>query len=289
MKKSAPLQKSQKKLLSEVSPIVYFVRIWQKRIIRFIYLFFHKKTYSLDFSKEQLTYRCTRHNSKLIRNYLTDDPLYMKWQRNKIVNLKLAIEKINNCIIKPGQTFSFWYMIGRPTEKKGFLEGMEISRGKARAGIGGGICQLSNLLNWMAWHTPLTVVERSLHSYDPFPDQGRVLPFGSGAAVFWNYVDWQVTNTTPHTFQFRVFIASGRLKGEIRCSAHPMQTFSVFEKNHFFKRQGDEWYRSNEIWVSVFEKGIDGKIPKHLHDKLLVKNWSKVCYEPDSTRYKIFA
>jgi vancomycin resistance protein VanW len=212
----------------------------------------------------------------------------MQWQRNKIVNLHIAIKKMNNCVIQPGQIFSFWHMVGRPTAKKGFLEGMEISRGKARAGIGGGICQLSNLLNWMAWHTPLTVSERSLHSYDPFPDQGRVLPFGSGAAVFWNYVDWQVENHTPHAFQINVFIADGRLKGEIRCSSRPTHTFSVFEKNHFFERKDDTWYRSNEIWVSVFDKGIAGKPPTHLYDKRLVTNWSKVCYEPDSTRYTTF-
>lgn len=183
--------------------------------------------------------------------------------------------------------FTPWHMIGRPTAQKGFSEGMELSRGKARAGIGGGICQLSNLLNWMAWHTPLTVVERSLHSYDPFPDQGRILPFGSGAAVFWNYVDWQVANYTPYTFQLNIFIADGALKGEILCSEAPKQTFSVFEKNHFFERRNHCWYRSNEIWVSVSEKGRNGKSPKHLYDKCLVKNWSKVCYEPDSARYEI--
>lgn len=252
-------------------------------MIRFLYIFFRKKCYSLEFSKERLPYRYTKHSSKLIRDHVTDDPLYQKWQHNKVVNLKIAIKKINNCIIQPGQIFSFWHMVGRPTEKKGFLEGMELSRGAARAGIGGGICQLSNLLNWMAWHTPLTVLERSLHSYDPFPDQGRVLPFGSGAAVFWNYVDWQVINNTPYTFQFNVFIADGRLKGEIRCSFRPTQTFSVFEKNHFFEKRETGWYRSNEIWVSVFEKGIGGKSPKHLYDQRLVKNWSKVCYEPNST------
>ena len=273
------------RLLSEISPTVYFLRVWQKRIARFFYMFFHQGQYNLKFSDTALPYRCTKHSSKLMRHYISDDPRYMQWQHNKIVNLKLALEKVNNCVIAPGQTFSFWHNIGRPTEKKGFREGMEISRGKARPGIGGGLCQLSNLLNWMAWHTPLTVVERSLHSYDPFPDQGRVLPFGSGAAVFWNYVDWQVINNTDDTFQFKISIVGDSLKGEIRSCTRPLYTFSIFEKNHFFKKKNDIWYRSNEIWSSVFEKGIGGRDSSHIRDTLLVKNWSKVCYTPDPERY----
>lgn len=287
MKKFLFTSQYQKKLLSERSVIVYFLRVWQKRIFRFLAMYFRKNRYNLIFSQELLPYRYTKHNSKLIRNYGNNDPTYMRWQYNKIVNLEIAIKKINNCVIKPGQIFSFWHMVGRPTAKKGFLEGMELSRGKARPGIGGGICQLSNLLNWMAWHTPLTVVERSLHSYDPFPDQGRVLPFGSGAAVFWNYIDWQVKNNTPYSFQINVFIKDEQLKGEIRCSSLPEKIFSVFEKNHFFERKNDAWYRANEIWVSVSEKGKSGKSKEHLYDKCLVKNYSKVCYEPDKARYQI--
>lgn len=281
MKKIIPTIKYRGRLLSEIIPAVYCLRVWQKRILRSLYLFIYQNKYNLSFSHKNLPYRYTKHSSKLIRNYITDDLRYMQWQKNKIVNLELAIKKINHCIIRPGQTFSFWHLVGRPTARKGFREGMELSRGKASGGIGGGLCQLSNLLNWMAWHTPLTVIERSLHSFDPFPDQGRVLPFGSGAAVFWNYVDWQVTNTTPHTFQIKIFIVGDRLKGEIRCSTVPQEKFSIFEKNHFFQRNDPFWYRSNEIWVSVFEKGKGGKHSHHLYDKLLVKNWSRVCYEPD--------
>ncbi|MFJ8513275.1 VanW family protein [Lysinibacillus xylanilyticus] len=51
---------------------------------------------------------------------------------------------------------------------------------KVKTGVGGGICQLANLLYWMALHTPLIVTERHHHSFDPFPDSGRTLPFGSG-------------------------------------------------------------------------------------------------------------
>ena len=50
--------------------------------------------------------------------------------------------------------------------------------------MGGGLCQLANLLYWMALHTPLAVVERHHHSFDPFPDENRTLPSGRAAVSF---------------------------------------------------------------------------------------------------------
>ena len=149
--------RDQTTLLSQRSPVIYFLRVWQKRAFRFVALLLRKTCYTLRVSQEKLPYRYTKHSSLLIRHHLTDDPCYMQWQSNKIVNLHIAIKKMNICVIQPGQIFSFWHMVGRPTAKKGFLEGMEISRGKARAGIGGGICQLSNLLNWMAWRNWISI------------------------------------------------------------------------------------------------------------------------------------
>jgi vancomycin resistance protein VanW len=69
---------------------------------------------------------------------------------------------------------------------------MELYFGEARLGIGGGLCQIANLLKWLAIHSPLTVTERHHHSFEPFLDDRRVLPFGSGATIFYNYGDFQV-------------------------------------------------------------------------------------------------
>lgn len=68
-------------------------------------------------------------------------------QHNKVDNLKLVVQKINGIVIKPGETFSFCKSVGLPTKQKGYKLGMELSFGEARAGIGGGICQSSNLLH----------------------------------------------------------------------------------------------------------------------------------------------
>nr|WP_326839005.1 VanW family protein [Pseudomonas mandelii] len=63
------------------------------------------------------------------------------------------------------------------------------------------------------------MVERSNHSFDRFPDEGRVLPFGSGAAIFYNYVDLVLHNPTDRHFQLKLKLNVGeqQLEGELLC------------------------------------------------------------------------
>ena len=81
---------------------------------------------------------------------------------------------------------------------------MQLSQGKVTVGVGGGLCPLANLIHWMGLHSPLQLTERHHHSFDPFPDEGRVLPFGSGASLFYNYVDLRFRNPTDQTLQLMV-------------------------------------------------------------------------------------
>lgn len=140
-----------------------------------------------------LAYDCFTHQTPMLRK-LKDVDMYLQY--NKIVNLKNAISELNNVTIHPGETFSFWKLVGKPSKRKGYLDGMILRNGTFKAGIGGGLCQLSNLIFWIASHTPLTVTERHRHSYDVFPDSNRTQPFGSGATCFYNYGDLMIKNNT---------------------------------------------------------------------------------------------
>ena len=183
----------QRKLLSQRHPILYFLAIWTRRLKRIAEWNFDSKKYSGTKSSDKLSNRIKKHQSILLRK-LGDNNEQL--QLNKVTNLKIAAKQLDGILIKPGETFSFCKLVGLPTKRKGYLLGMELSFGEARAGIGGGICQISNMIHWLVMHSPLTIVEKSNHSFDPFPDEGRVLPFGSGAAIFYNYIDFQFTNNT---------------------------------------------------------------------------------------------
>ena len=145
-----------KKLLSQYHPILYQISIWEKRIRRYLKWYFDKEKYSKLKSEEKLPYRIKKHQSVLIRKLGQSD---LQLQYNKVENLKIVVNEINGIIIKPNETFSFCKLVGIPTQKKGYKLGMELSFGEAKTDIGGGLCQISNLIHWLVIHSPLTVVE----------------------------------------------------------------------------------------------------------------------------------
>lgn len=213
------------------------------------------------------------HQSPLLRRLKAVD---MVLQHNKITNLRLAAQCLNGLIIQPGETCSFWQRVRRPSARRGFLEGLVLENGRIGRGIGGGMCQLGNLLYWMALHTPLTVTERYRHSYDVFPDEGRTLPFGSGATLAWNYVDLQFRNDTTQPFQLRVWLSDTDLHGEIRAADLPEERYEVFEKEHFIRHEPWGGYsRHNRIARRVFR--ASGEL---IREEAVVENHALMMYQP---------
>lgn len=78
-----------------------------------------------------------KHSSRLLKK-LGNSEMWL--QHNKVHNFGICVPILNGLVIQPGDSFSFCKLIGKPTRKRGFKEGMELSMGKARSGIGGGIC-----------------------------------------------------------------------------------------------------------------------------------------------------
>lgn len=138
----------------------------------------------------------------------------MQYQYNKITNLKLAASRLDGLLLRPGETFSSWRLVGKPTRRKGYQDGMVLFLGRIGYDIGGGLCQLTNLIFWMTLHTPLTVIERYRHSHHVFPDSNRTQSFGSGAACADPYRDLMIRNGTNRKFQFRVWVGTKNLEGE---------------------------------------------------------------------------
>jgi vancomycin resistance protein VanW len=258
-----------KKILVKL-PWVYKLRIYQlrmKRSFRNLFVRFAKER-----QVESLPFVIKRHQSLLRRKLGSSDP---QLQENKITNLSIALKALDGIIINPGETFSFWNIIEKPTARKGYIEGLLLSQGEVKTGVGGGLCQLANLLFWLALHTPLEIKERHHHSFDPFPDEQRVLPFGSGASVFYNYVDLCLYNPTPHKLQFRVWLTDKHLKGIIYCDDHWPISYHIEERNHQFHRTEGKNYRENEIW----RRAIDKKTGKMINEQLMIHNYSEVKYE----------
>lgn len=221
----------------------------------------------------RLTALVKRHSSRLIKQLGATD---MQLQRGKVINLRIVAPLIDGVRIAPGEVFSFYRIVGKPTRARGFVAGMELAGGKAQAGIGGGICQMANMLHWLVLHSPLTVTERSTHSFDPFPDDRRSIPFGTGCAVFYNYVDLCFRNDTQATFQFNIWMTATDLWGELRSDSEIAETYKVFERVPRFVREGGVFWRSNQIWRRVMER----RTGRHLRDEFVKANLVRVMYTP---------
>jgi len=218
-----------------------------------------------------LPVRLIHHRSLLLRRLGDTDP---QLQHNKVVNLRLAVPSLHGLLVRPGETLSIWRRVGRPSTERGYLDGVQLSQGRVTVGVGGGLCQLANLIHWMALHSPLELVERHHHSFDPFPDAGRVLPFGSGASLFYNYVDLRFRNPTAQTLQLLVWLDETHLCGELRAEELPAMTYHVRESDHHFERCGDQTYRCNRLW----QQQLDRRSGALVDERLLYANRALVMY-----------
>ncbi len=259
--------------LSSYHPALYRLAIWRKQTARRFDWYFGKKHYALTRNGSTLPFRVFSHQSLLIRKLGTVD---LRLQYNKVHNLNLALRTIDGVIIKPGETLSLWRLIGEASRARGYLEGLILSNGEAKTGIGGGLCQLANLVYWMMLHSPLEVTERHHHSFDLFPDSGRTVPFGTGAALFYNYIDLQVRNPTTTVFQLRLWTTDAHLKGALYANQPIAHAYSIHEKAHRYLSNGTQNYRANEIWREVRERST-GKV---VREELLYKNLSMMKYQP---------
>lgn len=258
-----------------MNPVFYSVAVFIYRLRRRLLWMLDRKKYSSVILREDLPVIVTSHKSLLLRKLAGTD---MTLQKNKIESLKIASSLINGAIIAPGEVFSFWKLVGHPVRRRGFTPGLQLSFGKLVPMVGGGLCQLTNLLHWMVLHSPLEVIERHRHSTDPFPDYKRKVPFGTGATVFYNYIDFAFKNSCTQKFQIKVWVEEEYLCGEIRSNKSLPVNYSVLEKKHRFVRKNDKVYRENEIWIVE----LSSKTSEVLSEKLCFKNHVEVLYDTSS-------
>ena len=262
-----------RKLFCEISPLTYSISVWKCRMVRRVKDFFSGDVLARTRSEEILPETIYRHNS-LIRRRLGN--VNMELQDNKAVNLALAAPKVSHVLIRPNEVFSFWNLVGHPTEKKGYKNGLVISTGQVGEGIGGGMCQFTNLIHWMVLHTPMEIVERHHHdSFDLFPDFNRQVPFGTGTSIFYNYLDYRFKNTTSNTYQLIVYTTDEYLCGEIRATAMQENSYHIYVKDERFVKEDRDVYRTG----SVYRRIIDKRTGETIQDEPIQSYHAKVMYD----------
>ena len=103
--------------LSSLNPAFYRLSVGLRRIQRHLIWRFGGLSYALHKSANPLEHSLVDHRSLLLRKL---EGTHMTLQRNKVKSLEAACPKLNSVVISPGETFSFWKLVGRPSASRGF-------------------------------------------------------------------------------------------------------------------------------------------------------------------------
>lgn len=267
-----------RKLFCEISPITYKISVERLILKRKIADATNGLLFATIKDDKPLPVLVYSHNS-LIRRRLGN--VDMDLQNNKAVNLGIAAPHVNNILIRPGETFSFWRLVGKTSRSKGYKDGLQISNGQTSAGIGGGMCQFTNLIHWMVLHSPLEITEHHHHDrYDLFPDFNRQVPFGTGTSIFYNYLDYRFYNPTNITFQLITYTTDEYLCGELRADSELSVSYHIKTRNEKFIREADGVYRCGEVYRDIIDKhtGIS------VNEELIRTNHALVMYDIDESK-----
>lgn len=267
-----------RKLFCEISPLTYRISVVKCRALRAIKNALSSERFAREKSAEPLEVSIYTHSS-LIRRRLGD--VDMRLQENKAVNLGIAAPKVNGLLIRPGETFSFWDAVGRCGEREGYKEGLTLSRGGTGVGVGGGLCQFTNLIHWMVLHTPLDITEHHhREQVDLFPDFGRQIPFGTGTSVMYNYVDYRFTNNTEQTYQIITFVDGEYLRGELRAERRLAVRYHIKSRNERFVEENGAVYRCG----MVVRQCVDAASGNLIESAVIKENHAKVMYDTSALK-----
>lgn len=126
--------------------------------------------------------------------------------RNRKYNMGLAVEKINNMILAPGQEFSFNDVVGPRDLEHGYKLAHIYISGKITDGVGGGICQVTTTMYNAVLKADLTVTERRNHSFTV-----AYVPLGQDATAYYGATDFRFVNSSNWPMQLLATIKGNRI------------------------------------------------------------------------------
>ena len=261
-------------LFCDINPTCYAISV-KKEIIKRHLLDFKKRAMIATNTQEKalpnLVYAIS---SNMIKRAKGVD---LASQFNKATNIDIACKTINGLIIRPGEVFSFWKLVGKISEKKGYRAGRVIEKNKLVLGIGGGICNLANTIHLLVVHSPLSIIEFHAHSDALAPDEGHRIPLSSGTSVSYNNVDYRFKNETDQSFQLRLWCDGEMLHSEIRSEKNLPWSYNILEEEHHFKNVKGKYYRLSKIYKETLNQDTGKTIEK----KMILDNYSEVMFDYD--------
>ena len=112
---------------------------------------------------------------------------------DRVSNIRLSLQAINNTLVLPGEVFSFNGIVGERTVERGYRNAPIIVGEAVVPGVGGGVCQTSSTLYNAVREADLEIVERRIHSIAP-----SYIQHGRDATVAWPHTDSNLRTICRH-------------------------------------------------------------------------------------------
>ena len=251
----------QRRLFCDINPTCYAISMKKENYKRSLKDRLSKEHFAGTFRRDPLPNLVSSHSSKLIK---TGPGIDRTLQENKAVNIELASACISGLIIHPGEVFSFWRLVGKTTEKRGYKNGRVIIGNRIVPGLGGGLCNLGHTIHRIVLHSPLEVTEFHSHSDALGPDEGPRVPFGTGTSICYNHIDFRFRNTTDQDVQLIAWCQDGRSYAELRSERPFPWRYSLVEEDLHFRKEGEKYYRNSKIYRETIEKESETVIRREL-------------------------
>ena len=109
-------------------------------------------------------------------------------------NLRLAIARVNNTVLQPGEEFSLNETVGPRLAKSGYRTAPIFRENEVVPEIGGGVCQVATTIYNAALLANMEMIERHHHSRPVV-----YCPTGRDATVYYGQLDMQFKNSLSHS------------------------------------------------------------------------------------------
>ena len=229
-----------RKRLTQIFPFLLPLRKWQRKRFFYLKMRLDGNRYARRAAPDLLKHVMFEASSPMLNPNSGFD---MRYQENKVHNLRLAARTLDHILIRPGETFSFWQLVRHADRREKYKDGLELVGGRIVGAYGGGLCQMSNLLFWLFLHTPLTLIERHGHKVEAFPSTAEDLPCGTDATIHEGWLDLKVKNETSRTYQLEITLDGGNLTGRIRAGRAAEEDCRVYNGEVAYWREGGRTYQ----------------------------------------------
>ncbi len=130
---------------------------------------------------------------------------------NRNYNLKKACKLINGTILKPGESFNWFRVVGPASGARGYKKAT-VFRGKTKKALdyGGGVCQVSSTLYQAALKVGLKVLERHQHSQPV-----SYTKLGKDATVTYGVNNLRFKNNKNYSIKIVMYSKAGRTTCEM--------------------------------------------------------------------------